>query len=1316
MIRQDHRECFPVIIGPILCVLLCSAFAYGQSILLWNGEAPFTCEYGAPDHQQAFRGEGCFRGAPDPYHEPRICLNGLDSWRSDISGYDELWFFAKCSEVGKRLEFSITAYPNESARIDISPYIPGGTLTAEYQLVRIPLMVLKTPAFSLESIENLRFGVADSPQPYSVFIDEVYAVKLGNFPKRGFPLIGALPALDLGEASLGAKTLKTVSLKNIGEAPLEVSAVTIEGDDTSSFSLQPQSFSIEPGQETAVSVTFSPDTPGPKKALFLFKHNENPWGSSTNMPIQAVSTGPAIGVSTPILSFGDAPAGQGVTRAVTLMNAGNQPLVVSSAVASDQRFQVSPSHLELPPQTQQDIAVTFTPENDRPARGFLTIESNDPLKSALTIELSGQGSNLNDKPVSMDLFVDNVSSSSLRISWPQYSNTDEIDIHIAPNPPESSAGMPPGAMWFASLAPEINHCAVDRLSAAVDVFICVNAWSGNRLVAAGFAHARTLGGPKAPLDTPLREAHMYAPNILELVLANPKVKSFSGANGVMEGYAGPQWQAGPWTVSYAEGAPLPVTKVFRHSVPVGQPYYELGYAKSTHDDLIDVDHQIFLVFDKPIANGNVLHVQGPNDLDFFLPFSDRYLETPVLQVNQVGYCPRATKRYAYVSGWMGDGGPLSLTGFPESAEVLSIPEDPLQYRYAVTETLKIASRTLEDEDAGGEVREIDLSRIPPAEGAVYRVRIPGVGVSWPAQVSETAVFKAFYTVARGLFHNRWGRDLSPAYTEWSPRPPDHATIYRAELLDPEGNPLFGYGSKALFPKSTPKDEERVMRGGHHNAGDFDIQLFDHLVPMLLMRAYELNPAAFSDGQLTIPESGNGIPDILDEALWNLMAWECLQEEDGGVRAGVESWREPWGIYFADQDPLPYWSYSRHTLHTLRIAGLFAQAARLVHTFDPGKANELTIRAGRAYAYAVAHGANQNSRGPMFYAAGELFRLTGEDQYRQMFEAAWRAEDKYGTGPGAYAFLPDASAYYEASPPIMLDHLLGYLGSPAANMDFFFEEEKKLSGLADEAARDVAQLHAHRNGRSLGPGWGRGTAVGEFVRRIYARAQLSNLTPAEWQSYFDAISLSADYVLGANPEGMVWITGLGSRHPEDPLHLDSLAFIKEGKGPVPGFAVFGPTKGISGMSYYDFGKNTLYPPFMEHPLMRRYADIHTFVINNEGGCQAAALHTELFGMLLAPGMMPPPSWLPGGAEHRNALAPAESALPQSPAQDIAGTIAGTATTVVLREMSQIEDLSAPAPDAEPSPSNIKDERLRRSLEKRPGDDGTNRYAPFRKSHQ
>ena len=56
-----------------------------------------------------------------------------------------------------------------------------------------------------------------------------------------------------------------------------------------------------------------------------------------------------------------------------------------------------------------------------------------------------------------------------------------------------------------------------------------------------------------------------------------------------------------------------------------------------------------------------------------------------------------------------------------------------------------------------------------------------------------------------------------------------------------------------------------------------------------------------------------------------------------------------------------------------------------------------------------------------------------------------------------------------------------------------------------------------------------------------------------------MSLEADYVLGCNPLGMTWITGLGTRSPMSPLHNDAMTFIKHNKGVLPGIPVYGPTK-------------------------------------------------------------------------------------------------------------------------------------------------------------
>src|SRR5260370_20096365 len=126
---------------------------------------------------------------------------------------------------------------------------------------------------------------------------------------------------------------------------------------------------------------------------------------------------------------------------------------------------------------------------------------------------------------------------------------------------------------------------------------------------------------------------------------------------------------------------------------------------------------------------------------------------------------------------MRDGGALPLTRFPAAAEILQ--DDSSR---AVIGSAPITERSAMDTEAGGEVKQIDLSAVASAEKTGFRLRIPGVGVSWPTAVSQAAALRAFYIVTRGLYLNRWGGDLKPQFTPWS-RPPDYHPVYTGELAD-----------------------------------------------------------------------------------------------------------------------------------------------------------------------------------------------------------------------------------------------------------------------------------------------------------------------------------------------------------------------------------------------------------------------------------------------------------------------------------------------------------------------------------------------------
>jgi hypothetical protein len=328
-----------------------------------------------------------------------------------------------------------------------------------------------------------------------------------------------------------------------------------------------------------------------------------------------------------------------------------------------------------------------------------------------------------------------------------------------------------------------------------------------------------------------------------------------------------------------------------------------------------------------------------------------------------------------------------------------------------------------------------------------------------------------------------------------------------------------------------------------------------------------------------------------------------------------------------------------------MGAIFAWAARLVRPFNATRANELAERAVRAYDYALSHGVTEDSNGLIIFATSQLSCLTGEQQYKDKYKATLDYFAAQAGGPyiGVAPVWPSSDEILKCSN--IVEFMMGYLQSPGIDRTawYYTNPLTRIKGYADEAKNGVETYHAHRNARKpeSGPNWGYGTAVGQFMMPVYARLQLEAqdpITPQAKQGYLDAISLSADYLLGGNPNGMVWVTGLGSRYPMEPLHSDSLAFLEDGKGIMPGITVPGCTRGVPGFAYYAYGAYTFYPGFVDQPLMRHYADIRTFVVNNEGDFVLNGIDAATLAPLLPPGLMPPPSWLPGGTEHRSTLPP------------------------------------------------------------------------------
>ncbi len=212
-------------------------------------------------------------------------------------------------------------------------------------------------------------------------------------------------------------------------------------------------------------------------------------------------------------------------------------------------------------------------------------------------------------------------------------------------------------------------------------------------------------------------------------------------------------------------------------------------------------------------------------------------------------------------------------------------------------------------------------------------------------------------------------------------------------------------------------KERDLSGGWMDAGDTDKYppfMGDVIHPLLY--AYRANPKAFGDSD-GIPESGNGLPDLLDEVKFELDWLERMQFPDGSVPVKMGQ------IDYNGHDPLSADTRTRYygpkdSGATIYTCAIFAHAARVYGGFAPwkGYAAGLRERAERAWSYYTSHPRTTNSdtgeiksgianRSPEeqdrmeAYAAIHLLALTGDEKYgtavrekagtsRQLAEAVW----------------------------------------------------------------------------------------------------------------------------------------------------------------------------------------------------------------------------------------------------------------------------------------------------------------------------------------
>ena len=517
------------------------------------------------------------------------------------------------------------------------------------------------------------------------------------------------------------------------------------------------------------------------------------------------------------------------------------------------------------------------------------------------------------------------------------------------------------------------------------------------------------------------------------------------------------------------------------------------------------------------------------------------VEMPDIAVNQIGYLPGMLKT-------------ATLRGSALNQTAKLINEDTKE---SVLDAAIDGGKN--NPDTGDSEAVFDFTSVK--EEGTYHVEA-GDAVSPSFVIGTKAYEDAFKASLKMLYYQRCGVELTS----------DLAGDFAHKICHQEDAMLYEDNSVKLN-----------VTGGWHDAGDYGrYTVAGAKAAADLLLAYENYPSVFDDA-VGIPESGNGTPDVLDEARYELEWLLKMQADNGGVYHKVTCQNFPGEVLPEEEtDPLIIMPVS--TTATADFAGVMAIASRVYASVDKSFADTCLEAAKKAAAYidetprdtkgyknpsdiSTGEYEDVNDVDERFWAYAELYKTTGDKAYEESLKSqlpdngyslGWQGVAGYG----GYAYLTSKDT-----------------------------DVATTSDVVEEANKMSLEIQNNANANAYGS-----SIVGDYVWG-------SNLTIANNGSYLlmtndlldsdgkaEDVKAAADkqlnYLFGNNATGYCFFTGFGTTSSAHPHHRPSQVVGKA----VPGMLVGGPNNGLNDPYVQNVLKDT--------PSAKCYADNSQSYSTNE----------------------------------------------------------------------------------------------------------------------
>ncbi|MBN1480664.1 choice-of-anchor D domain-containing protein, partial [candidate division KSB1 bacterium] len=207
-------------------------------------------------------------------------------------------------------------------------------------------------------------------------------------------------AYDFGDVQVTKTEQTTITVSNEGDAVLSISSFSITGTHSDQFSIFSggDPVAVDPAGSHEVVVQFAPTSEGAKSAALTITSNDD-----DESPLNVTLTGngtpeptPDIAVDPVSHDFGNVQVTKSEQTTITVSNEGDATLSVSSfaitGTHADQFSIVSGGDpVGIEPEGTHEVVVQFAPTSEGAKTAALTITSNDPNESPLSVALTGNG-------------------------------------------------------------------------------------------------------------------------------------------------------------------------------------------------------------------------------------------------------------------------------------------------------------------------------------------------------------------------------------------------------------------------------------------------------------------------------------------------------------------------------------------------------------------------------------------------------------------------------------------------------------------------------------------------------------------------------------------------------------------------------------------------------------------------------------------------------------------------------------------------------------------------------------------------------------